>query len=173
MLQVWLSEDKTDDVLTALVESSALIVGSSTYEHEVFPKVADFLNLLKVKKFSNRVAVTFGSFGWSGEATRKIGAELYYKGQNYFGSAEMNYKAGECSFQLKEHEKAVEFFTKAADISLAKGFDRFGLSALQNARESQQALGNTAEVEAISKKIDEINKKNAEPEEESSFSVFS
>jgi len=100
-------------------------------------------------------------------------AELYYKGQNYFGSAEMNYKAGECSFQLKEHEKAVEFFTKAADVSLAKGFDRFGLSALQNARESQQALGNTAEVEAISKKIDEINKKNAEPEEESSFSVFS
>ena len=60
-------------------------------------------------------------------------AELYYKGQNYFGSAEMSYKAGECSFQLKEYEKAVEFFTKAADISFAKGFDRFGLSALENA----------------------------------------
>ena len=33
-------------------------------------------------------------------------AEMYYKGQNYFGSAEMNYKAGECSFALKEYEKA-------------------------------------------------------------------
>ena len=32
-------------------------------------------------------------------------AELYYKGQNYFGSAEMNYKAGECSFNLKEYQK--------------------------------------------------------------------
>ncbi len=100
-------------------------------------------------------------------------AELYYKGQNYFGSAEMSYKAGECSFQLKEYEKAVEFFTKAADISFAKGFDRFGLSALENARDNQKALGNTAEVETLTKKIDEINKKNAEPEEESSFSVFS
>ena len=100
-------------------------------------------------------------------------AELYYKGQNYFGSAEMNYKAGECSFQLKEYEKAVEFFNKAADVSFAKGFDRFGLSALENARDNQKALGNTAEVEALNKKIDEINKKNAEPEEESSFSVFS
>ncbi len=100
-------------------------------------------------------------------------SELYYKGQNYFGSAEMNYKAGECSFQLKEYEKAVEFFIKAADASFAKGFERFGLSALENARDSQKALGNTAEVEALTKKIDEINKKNAEPEEESSFSVFS
>ncbi len=100
-------------------------------------------------------------------------SELYYKGQNYFGSAEMNYKAGECSLQLKEYEKAVEFFTKCADVSFAKGFDRFGLSALENAREAQKALGNEAEVEAITKKIDEINKKNAEPEEESNFSVFS
>jgi tetratricopeptide (TPR) repeat protein len=100
-------------------------------------------------------------------------AELYYKGQNYFGSAEMNYKAGECSNQLKEYEKAVEFFNKSADVSFAKGFERFGLSALENSRDSQKALGNTAEVEAITKKIDEINKKNAEPEEESSFSVFS
>ncbi len=100
-------------------------------------------------------------------------ADLYYKGQNYFGSAEMNYKAGECSFQLKDYEKAVDFFTKSADVSFAKGFDRFGLSALENARDNQKALGNTAEVEALTKKIAELTKKNEEPEGESSFSVFS
>jgi tetratricopeptide (TPR) repeat protein len=100
-------------------------------------------------------------------------ADLYYKGQNYFGSAEMNYKAGECSFNLKEYEKAVEFFTKSADTSLAKGFDRYGLSALENVRDSQKALGKTKEVEEVNKKIAEINKKNEEPEGESSFSVFS
>ena len=100
-------------------------------------------------------------------------ADLYYKGQNYFGSAEMNYKAGECSFNLKEYEKAVEFFTKSADISLGKGFDRYGVSALENIRDSQKALGNTKEVEEVNKKIAEINKKNEEPEGESSFSVFS
>ncbi len=71
-----LSEDKTVDALTALVESPALIIGSATYEHEVFPKVADFINMLRVKKYSNRVAATFGSFGWSGEATKKIAADL-------------------------------------------------------------------------------------------------
>ncbi|MCW4001067.1 MAG: FprA family A-type flavoprotein [Candidatus Bathyarchaeota archaeon] len=71
-----LSEDKAVDALTALVEAPALIVGSSTYEHEIFPKVADFLNMLKVKKYADRIAATFGSFGWSGEATRKIASEL-------------------------------------------------------------------------------------------------
>jgi tetratricopeptide (TPR) repeat protein len=100
-------------------------------------------------------------------------AELYYKGQNYFGAAEMNYKAGECSATLKENEKAVEFFTKSADISFAKGFERYGLSALENVREAHKALGHTKEVDEINKKIDEINKKNEEPEGESSFSVFS
>ncbi len=100
-------------------------------------------------------------------------ADLYYKGQNYFGSAEMNYKAGECSLNLKEHEKAVEYYTKSADISLAKGYERYGLSALENVRESQKALGNQKEVEELNKKIDEINKKQQEAETDSSFSVFS
>jgi flavorubredoxin len=71
-----LSEETAVDALTALVEAPALIVGSPTYEHEIFPKVVDFLNLLKTKKFSNRCASVFGSFGWSGEATRKLSVEL-------------------------------------------------------------------------------------------------
>jgi tetratricopeptide (TPR) repeat protein len=100
-------------------------------------------------------------------------ADLYYKGQNYFGSAEMNYKAAECSFALKEYQKAVELFTKSADASFNKGFERYGLSALENARDSQKALGNTKEVEELDKKIAELKKKNEEPEGESSFSVFS
>ncbi len=82
-----LSEDQPVDALTALVEAPALIVGSSTYEHEVFPKIADFLNLLKTKKYSSRVAATFGSFAWSGEATRKIAAELESLGFELAGPA--------------------------------------------------------------------------------------
>jgi tetratricopeptide (TPR) repeat protein len=100
-------------------------------------------------------------------------AELYYKGQNYFGAAEMNYKAGECSFVLKEYQKAVELFTKSANVSFSKGFERYGLSALEQARDSQKELGNTKEVEELNKKIKEINDKQNEAEGESSFSVFS
>ena len=80
-----LSEEKTVDVLTALVEAPGLLIGSSTYEHEIFPKVADFINMLKVKKYSDRVAGTFGSFGWSGEATRKIATDLEVLGYDLAG----------------------------------------------------------------------------------------
>jgi tetratricopeptide (TPR) repeat protein len=101
-------------------------------------------------------------------------AELYYKGQNYFGSAEMNYKAGECSYALKDYQKGVEFFMKAADASFNKGFDRYGVSALEQARDCQKALGNTKEAEEITKKIIEVNQKlNQDASGEQEFSVFS
>ena len=100
-------------------------------------------------------------------------ADLYYKGQNYFGAAEMNYKAGECSFSMKDYIKAAELFKKSSDISFAKGFERYGVSALEQARDSQKVLGNNKEVEELDKKIKEINDKQKEPESESSFSVFS
>jgi tetratricopeptide (TPR) repeat protein len=86
-------------------------------------------------------------------------AELYYKGQNYFDSATMYYKAGECAFALKDYEKAIEYFMKSSEISFAKGFDRFGVSALDYARDCQKALKNEKEVEELTKKIKEIKEK--------------
>ncbi len=101
-------------------------------------------------------------------------AELYYKGQNYFGSAEMYYKAGECASALKDYEKGVELFMKSSQISFDKGFERYGMSALQSARDCQKALGNTKEVEELTAKIDKFNKKLVEQESgDQSFSVFS
>jgi tetratricopeptide (TPR) repeat protein len=99
--------------------------------------------------------------------------ELYYKGQNYFGAAEMYYKAGEAAVALKDNAKGAEFFMKSAEISFSKAFDRYGLSALEQARDCQKALGNTKEVEELEKKIKEITDKQKEPEGESSFSIFS
>jgi tetratricopeptide (TPR) repeat protein len=86
-------------------------------------------------------------------------AELYYKGQNYFGSAEMYYKAGQCAFALKDYTKGLELFMKSAEISFNKGFERYGVSALDYARDCQKALGNTKEVEELTKKIKEVKEK--------------
>jgi tetratricopeptide (TPR) repeat protein len=62
-------------------------------------------------------------------------AELYHKAQNYFDATTMYYKAGECGFALKEFEKAIEHFTKSAELSFQKGYDRFGVSALEYTRD--------------------------------------
>jgi tetratricopeptide (TPR) repeat protein len=86
-------------------------------------------------------------------------AELYYKGKNYFGSPEMYYKAGECAFALKDYEKSSELFMKSAEISFNKGFDRYGVSALDYARDCYKALGKTEKVEELTKKIKEVKEK--------------
>jgi len=113
-----------------------------------------------------------GKYKEAQELFAKTG-ELYYKGQNYFGAAEMYYKAGEAAVALKDCEKGAEFFMKSSDIAFSKAFDRYGLSGLEQARDCQKVLGKTKEVEELEKKIKEINDKQKEPEGESSFSVFS
>jgi tetratricopeptide (TPR) repeat protein len=86
-------------------------------------------------------------------------AELYRKKQNYFDATTMLYKAGECSFTLKEYEKAAEQFKQSATLSFDKGYDRFGVSALDYAKDCQKALGHTKEVEELEKKIKEVKAK--------------
>jgi len=86
-------------------------------------------------------------------------AELYHKAQNYFDATTMYYKAGECGFALKELEKAIEHFTKSAELSFQKGYDRFGVSALEYTRDCQKALGNKKQVKELEKKIKEVKAK--------------
>jgi tetratricopeptide (TPR) repeat protein len=86
-------------------------------------------------------------------------AELYRKVQNFFDATTMYYKAAECGYALKEYEKAVEHFMKSAELSFAKGFDRFGVSALEYARDCQKALGNKKQVKELEKKIKEVKAK--------------
>src|SRR3990170_5582518 len=86
-------------------------------------------------------------------------AELYRKAQNYFDATTMYYKAGECDFAMKNYEKAAESFMKSADLSFLKGFDRFGVSALDYAKDCYNALGNKEKVQELEKKIKEVKAK--------------
>lgn len=86
-------------------------------------------------------------------------AELYRKSQNFFDSTTMMYKAGECDYALKNYELAIESFTKSAELSFDKGFDRFGVSALDYAKDCYNALGNNEKVAELDKKIKEAKAK--------------
>jgi hypothetical protein len=54
---------------------------------------------------------------------------------------------------------------KSADLSFSKGFDRYGVSALEYARDCYNAMKKKAKVKEIEKKIKEVKAKL----EESSF----
>jgi tetratricopeptide (TPR) repeat protein len=110
---------------------------------------------------THREAVTLFDAGKYKEAEETFlkTAELYHMVQNFFYSTEMYYKAGECAFALKEYEKAVEHFAKSAELSFQKGFDRFGVSALEYERDCYKALSKNAKVKELDKKIQEVKKK--------------
>jgi len=86
-------------------------------------------------------------------------AELYQKANNFFDATSMLFKAGECAYMLKDYETAVEHFLKSADLSFNKGFDRFGVSALEYARDCYKAMGKKRKVKEIEKKIKEVKTK--------------
>ncbi len=86
-------------------------------------------------------------------------SELYRKANNFFDATSMLYKAGESSYMLKDYETALEYFLKSAELSFKKGFDRFGVSALEYARDCYKALENEEKVQELEKKIKEVKKK--------------
>ena len=98
------------------------------------------------------------------EAAEKFmqASELYNKLGNFFDTSYMLYKAAECNFTLKEYEVAIERFQKSANIAFEKGFDRFGVSALEYERDCYKALKKKKEEAKLDKKIKELKAKLAE-----------
>ena len=86
-------------------------------------------------------------------------SELYKKANNFFDSAYSLFKAGECAYMLKNYEVALEHFLKSADSSFEKGFDRFGVSAVEYARDCYKALDDKEKVAETEKKIKEVKAK--------------
>ena len=62
------------DIITEVVDTGAILVGSPTFNNGLFPTVSDFLTYMKGLRPINKVAAAFGSYGWSGEAVKLINA---------------------------------------------------------------------------------------------------
>ena len=88
-------------------------------------------------------------------------SKLYEKVKNFFDASYTLFKAAECSFLLKDYDTAIERFVKSADIALEKGYDRFGLGALEYALDCYKARGKEKDnkVAELKKKTTEVKKK--------------
>ena len=112
----------------------------------------------------HKEGTTLADKGEYKEAAEKFmhASELYHKLGNFFDASYMMFKAAECNFMLKEYETAVERFLKSADMAFEKGFDRFGVSALEYARDCYRALKKKKEEAKLDKKIKKLKAKLAE-----------
>jgi tetratricopeptide (TPR) repeat protein len=86
-------------------------------------------------------------------------SKLYEKVGNIFDASYTLYKAAECSYTLKDYDTASERFLKAAELSFKKGFDRFGVSALEYAFDCYKAAGDKEKVKELKMKIKEAKEK--------------
>ena len=65
-----------NDLLVEVFKSRTLAVGSPTFNSGVLPTIAPLCQDLQGLKFKNKIGAAFGSYGWSGEATRHIQEHL-------------------------------------------------------------------------------------------------
>ena len=73
-----LSSVKSDknDIIVEVFKSKIVLVGSSTINNGILSSTAAILEMIKGFKFKGKKAAAFGSYGWSGEATKLIAEEL-------------------------------------------------------------------------------------------------
>ena len=69
-----LSEVDASFVLRDVFKYNTLILGSPTYNSEIFPKVADLTVKLEGRMIKNKTFSCFGSYSWAGQAVKRLAA---------------------------------------------------------------------------------------------------
>jgi flavorubredoxin len=60
------------DIMTEVLDSRAIVLGSATINNGMMPAMADLLSYMKGLRPVGKVGAAFGSYGWSGEAVKLI-----------------------------------------------------------------------------------------------------
>lgn len=71
-----LATNHRSDIVTELLDAKAVIMGSSTLNNGMLPRMADMLCYMKGLRPVNKIGAAFGSYGWSGEAVKLITKSL-------------------------------------------------------------------------------------------------
>ena len=97
-----LQNNHISDVITEVLSSEYICVGSPTLNNNIMPNVAAFLVYLKGLTPKKRKAIAFGSYGWSGQSVAQV--EEYLK---------------ECSFEVIDTVK-LQYIPEIKDLEEAK-----------------------------------------------------
>jgi flavorubredoxin len=97
-------------VAKEMLDAAAIVVGTPTLNNNIFPSLADVLTYVKGLKFKTPVGAVFGSYGWSGEATKQAAEYLCSMGCEVLGEVKCAYAPNETV--LKE---CVELGRKVAE----------------------------------------------------------
>lgn len=64
------------EIMTDLLESKAVLIGSPTLNNGMLPTVAAFLTYIKGLRPKKRLGLAFGSYGWGGQGAKEVAAVI-------------------------------------------------------------------------------------------------
>ncbi len=67
-----LSVNHRSDVMTEVIDSKGICLGSPTLNNGLLPRMAGFLMYMKGLRPTNKYGAAFGSYGWSGESVKLL-----------------------------------------------------------------------------------------------------
>lgn len=71
-----LKTNHISDIITDLIDSRLILIGSPTLNNGMLPTMGGFLTYLKGLRPKKRIGLAFGSFGWGGQAVGEIEAVM-------------------------------------------------------------------------------------------------
>lgn len=93
-----------NEILTQVFRSKGILVGSSTMNNVMMPKVAGMLEEITGLRFRNKRASAFGSYGWTGGAVDRIQTRLMDAGFDISLSLKAKWRPdGSALAQCREH----------------------------------------------------------------------
>jgi flavorubredoxin len=91
----FLREDERSEIVKDILDSKAVLFGIPTMHNEPFPSIGDLIYYLKGLKFNRtgfkRLALTFGSMGWSGGAVTTLAEDIKACGFQMLDGYELRY----------------------------------------------------------------------------------
>ncbi len=70
------SRHDKNEIITSCFHSKGILVGSSTMNNVMMPKIAGMLEEITGLKFRNKYASAFGSYDWTGGAVDRVATRL-------------------------------------------------------------------------------------------------
>ena len=102
------SRHDKNEILTQVFRSKGILVGSSTMNNVMMPKVAGMLEEITGLRFRNKRAAAFGSYGWTGGAVDRIQTRLMDAGFDISLSLKAKWRPdGAALAECREHGRQI------------------------------------------------------------------
>lgn len=94
-----LQHNHVSDIMTELIDTEYICVGSPTLNSNMMPSVAGFLTYMSGLAPKGRKAISFGSYGWGGRTLPEINAFFEKSGFDIVASEKIKYIPGEAELE--------------------------------------------------------------------------